>query len=179
MESVIGAGMSEATTYGWANHLRRLRSVGARRTRPSAAYIALKGKLSRGQVLLDLGCGDSNDRLIAHHRGVTAYGVDLLPPLKRTTDRFIRADARRLPFANSSVNAAICQALVSLIPPDDRFHFYAEVFRVLKPRGYFSLVFCRLADGWAINSTYESARLTHLGFRYLRAGLYQKGNSNV
>lgn len=171
--------MGKATTYGWANNLRRLRSVGARRTAPSAAYAALKGKLSRGDVLLDIGCGDSNDRMIAHSRGVVAYGVDLLPPLKRTTERFIRADARRLPFADSSADAAICQALVSLIPPDDRFHFYAEVCRVLKPQGYFSIVFCRLADGWAINSTHESTRLTHLGFRHVRAGLYQKGNSNV
>lgn len=171
--------MNGSVAYGWANHLQRLRSVGARRRSPSTAYAALGGKLSRGNVLLDIGCGDSNDRMLAHARGVIAYGVDLLPPLKRTSERFVRADARRLPFADASVNAAICQALVSLIPPDDRFYFYAEVFRVLKPHGYFSIVFCRLTDGWAIKPEHESARLVHLGFQHVRAGLYQKGGSNV
>jgi SAM-dependent methyltransferase len=136
-----------SVSYGWATHLNRLHSVGAHRSSPSTAYAALKGKLSRGNILLDVGCGDSYDRQIATSRGVIAYGVDLLPPLKRTSDRFIRADARRLPFANKSVDAVICQAMVSLIPPDDRFCFYTEVFRVLKPYGWFSIVFCRLTDG--------------------------------
>ena len=170
---------TQAIIPGWATNLKRLRSVGAHRNTPSSAYAALKGKLSRGNVLLDIGCGDSGDRLIANQRGLVAYGIDLYRPLKRTCERFVRADARRLPFADSSVDAAICQALISLIPPDDRFHFYAEVFRVLKPLGFFSLVFCRLVDGWAIKSKHESARLAALGFQHIRAGLYQKGRFDV
>lgn len=104
--------MTDAVPYGWARQLKRLRSVGAGRRTPSTAYAALGGKLSRGHVLLDIGCGDSNDRMIAHSRGVIAYGVDLHPPLRRTTERFVRADARRLPFADSSVNAAICKGRI-------------------------------------------------------------------
>lgn len=159
----------------WANNLRRLRSCGAARKLPSASYSALRGKLSRGDVLLDIGCGESNDRFLASSRGVVSYGVDLFPPKKRSTKSFIRADARRLPLQDARVNAVICQAVISLIPPDDRFHFYGEVFRVLKPYGYFSLAFYRLVDGWAIKPEHESARLVYLGFHHVRAGLYQKG----
>lgn len=86
--------MSEAILPGWAAQLRRLRSVGLRRNTPSAAYLALKGKLSRGSVFLDVGCGDSNDRLIAKSRGLVAFGIDSFVPLKRTSDGFIRGDAR-------------------------------------------------------------------------------------
>lgn len=159
---------------GWADHLKRLRSVGSNRNSPSSAYIALKGKISRGGTLLDLGCGESYDRQIAMSRGVVAYGVDLFPPTKRTQAGFIRADVRRLPFADKSMDAAICQAVVSLIPPDDRFYLYAEVGRVLKPQGLFSIVFCRLADGWAIKLEHEQQRLACLGFQRIRAGVYQK-----
>lgn len=160
---------------GWANNLTRLRSYGSNRREPSTAYAALKGKLSRGSVLIDICCGESGDRLIAKQRGVSAYGIDLFPPKRRSLDGFIRADARRLPFAATSVDAAICQAAVSLIPPDHRFYFYAEVFRVLKPYGYFSLLFQPLTDGWKINTTHERERLAYLGFHHVRAGLYQKG----
>ena len=167
--------MSTGLIPGWANNLKRLRAVGSGRNSPSSAYAALKGKVSRGHSLLDIGCGESYDRQLATSRGVVAYGVDLFPPTKRTRSGFVRADVRRLPFADKSMDAAICQAVVSLIPPDDRFNFYAEALRVLKPYGYFSLVFCRLVDGWKINTEHESARLVYLGFHHIRAGLYQKG----
>ena len=158
---------------GWATHLKRLRAVGSGRNSPSSAYAALKGKVSRGHFLLDVGCGESY-RQIAMSRGVAAYGVDLFPPTKRTQVGFVRADVRRLPFADKSMDAAICQAVVSLIPPDDRFYLYAEVRRVLKPRGLFSIVFCRLADGWAIKPEHEHQRLACLGFQRIRAGVYQR-----
>lgn len=158
---------------GWANNLTRLRSFGSHRKSPSVAYRALNGKVSRGQVLLDLGCGNSADRHIAQSRGVVAYGVDLFLPTK--IGLFVQADVRRLPFVDKSINAAICQAVVSLIPPDDRFHFYAEAFRVLKPYGYLSIMFQHLADGWRINPAHESERLVYLGFHSIHAGLYQKG----
>lgn len=160
---------------GWANNLNRLRGVGSSRRSPSTAYSALKSKLSRGDVLFDLGCGESNDRLIAKSQGVTAYGVDLFPPKKRSIDGFIRADIRCLPFKDSTADAVICQAVVSLIPSDDRFPFYAEISRVLQSSGWLSIVFFHLVDGWQIKPDHESQRLVALGFHYVRSGLYQKG----
>jgi len=159
---------------GWAENLKRLRSVGARRGRHSPAYAALKGKLSRGSVLLDIGCGDSKDRIIAASRGIVAYGVDLFPPLSRSTERFVRADARRLPFSASSVDAVICQAMISLIPPDDRYGFYCEVARVLKIGGWFSIVFYSLVDGWRVTPEHENQRIAASGLKYVHSGLYQK-----
>lgn len=159
---------------GWAEHLTRLRSFGANRADPSAAYAALKGKLSRGSVLLDIGCGESRDRLIAAQRGVVAYGVDLFPPLKRSGDRFVFADARRLPFVANCVDAVICQAMIALVPPDDRYGFYSEVARLLKVGGWFSIVFYSLVDGWKVRPDYEHQRIAATGLKYVRSGLYQK-----
>lgn len=159
---------------GWAERLNRLRSVGARRDTPSAAYAALKGRLSKGSVLLDVGCGESNDRIIARRHGILAYGVDIFPPRERSVKGFVRADARRLPFASVSVDAVICQAMIALIPPDDRFGFYVEVARVLKNGGYLSIVFYSLVDGWRIQPEHETARIAASGLNCIRSGLYQK-----
>lgn len=162
-------------SYGWATSLKRLRSVGARRIKPSAAYAALSGKLKRGHVLLDIGCGDSNDRIIATRRGITAYGVDIYVPLNRSLNALVSADARRLPFGATTVNAAISQAMVSLIPPDERYDFYAEVARVLKPEGWFSIIFHSLVDGWKVTPEFERQRIAATGsFIQVRSGLYQR-----
>jgi ubiquinone/menaquinone biosynthesis C-methylase UbiE len=159
---------------GWASNLKRLRGVGVSRSAPSTAYAALKGKLSRGSVLLDIGCGDSNDRIIAAQRGVVAYGVDLFVPIKRSTKGFIKADARRLPFESGIADAVNCQALVALIPPDDRYGFYVEVARVLKPRGLFSIVVCPLTDGWRVKSDEELQRILAADFVRVSSCLYQR-----
>ena len=123
---------------------------------------------------MDIGCGDSKDRFIAAQRGVKAYGVDLFPPLKRSSERFICADARRLPFASESADAVICQAVIALIPPDDRYGFYSEVSRVLKVGGWFSILFYSLVDGWPVKPEYENQRIAASGLKYVHSGLYQK-----
>lgn len=161
--------------YGWAGNLKRLRSVGARRAKPSAAYAALKGKLSRGNVLLDIGCGESNDRIIAARRGIVAYGVDIYAPLNQSLNSLIYADARRLPFGDATIDAVICQAMISLVPPDDRYDLYCEVARVLKPDGWFSVVFYSLTDGWTVRPEFERQRIAATGsFQSVRSGLYQR-----
>lgn len=161
--------------HGWANNLKRLRSVGSRRLKPSTAYAALKGKLSRGQILLDIGCGDSSDRVIATRRGLTAYGIDIYAPLNQSLNGLICADARRLPFGPATVDAVICQAMVSLVPPDDRYGFYGEVARVLKPRGWFSVVFYTLTDGWIVKPEFERQRIAATdSFQRVSSGLYQR-----
>lgn len=162
-------------SYGWAINLKRLCSVGARRSKPSAAYAALRGKLSRGDVLLDIGCGDSNDRIIAAKRGITAYGVDIYAPLNRSLNALVSTDARRLPFGPATVDAAISQAMVSLIPPDERYDFYLEVARVLKPQGWFSIIFHTLVDGWKVTPKFERQRIAATNsFTQVRSGLYQR-----
>lgn len=165
---------SQRVKPGWATNLKRLRGVGMGRREPSKAYQQLKGKVSRGHVLLDIGCGDSNDRIIAASRGVTAYGIDLFVPIKRSPKGFVRADARRLPFASGTVDAVICQALIALVPPDDRYGFYVEVARVLKAGGLFSIWVCSLVDGWRVTSAEETQRILAADFKPIRSGLYQR-----
>lgn len=162
---------------GWAENLKRLRSVGANRNDPSTAYAALKGRLSRGSILLDVGCGDSKDRFVAGQRGVIAYGVDLFLPIKRSTNGFVQADARRLPFESGTFDAVICQALVALIPPDDRHGLYVEIARVLKPKGLFSIVACPLTDGWRVRSDEELQRILAADFVRIISGLYRRRES--
>lgn len=163
-----------SVSYGWASNLKRLRAIGTHRNKPSTAYAALKGKLSRGDVLLDIGCGDSRDRVIATRRGVIAYGVDIHAPLNQSLNAFMYADARRLPIRSLTIDAVICQAMISLVPPDDRYDLYSEVARVLKLKGWFSIVFYSLVDGWKVRPEYENQRITATGLKYIRSGLYQK-----
>ncbi len=125
-------------------------------------------------MLLDLGCGDSRDRFIAAKRGIVAFGVDLFPPLQRSRERFVCADARRLPFASESAEAVICQAMIALIPPDDRVALYAEVARVLKPGGWFSISIYSLTDGWTVKREEESERIRATGLQLANAGVYRK-----
>lgn len=159
---------------GWSNNLKRLRSFGLHREAPSTAYVVLRSKLSSGDVLVDVGCGDSNDRFIAAQEGITAYGVDLFPPLERSAESFVRADIRRLPFADNSVSAIICQAVVALIPPDERQDFYAELARILKPDGWLSVLIQPLTDGWKIILSDEVQRIADSGFHSEHGGLYRK-----
>lgn len=161
---------------GWATRLERLRSVGTHRDKPSASYAALRGKLSPGSRLLDVGCGNSRDRLIAASRGVVAYGVDLFAG-NRSTAGFIQADGRRLPFVDQTFDAVVCQAVVALIPPDDRFGFYVEVARVLKPKGWLAISTYSLADGWRVKADEESQRILAADFDRVCSGLYRTGDS--
>lgn len=135
-------------------------------------------------VYVDLGCGNSADTMIAREIGHYAYGVDLIAPsdpyflgdshmgdfyLKGDRPLFFRADiCERIPFEDGTVDYASSHAVIDLIPPNDRAKFFSEVFRILKPGGYFSFMGAKLKEGYGFSESLEKQRARACGFRYWR-----------
>jgi arsenite methyltransferase len=103
--------------------------------------------LSRGATVVDIGCGAGTDLLLAaravgpHGR---AIGVDMTETMAERARAGARAvglnnvdvrdgDATRLPLADGSVDVAISNGVLNLVPLKDRA--IAEIARVLKPGG--------------------------------------------
>lgn len=126
------------------------------------------------EVYLDLGAGDSPDVLIASALGYRAFSLDLFPPfqhgqvcaelVKRKSKFYVQADAISLPFANHSVDYITSQAMIDLVPKNERLAFYQEVFRVLKIGGVFSLTGANLRCGYGYSQFAEANRARTLGW---------------
>ena len=128
----------------WFDNLSRLRAPGKRRAhlgKPSKALstVLSEFKKRKGSLILDVGCGDSGDRIVAASRGFITYGIDLFPISLRNTQGFLFGNANALPFADGTFDAVICHAVLSLLSPDDRVRFYDEAARVLRPTGVFAI----------------------------------------
>jgi ubiquinone/menaquinone biosynthesis C-methylase UbiE len=109
-----------------------------------AAAIAQAG-IRRGAVAADVGCGTG--RALPALRGAvgpdgTVLGLELTPEMlaeataagwASSADLLILADARRLPFASASVDAAFAAGLVNHLP--DKASGLAELARVTRPGG--------------------------------------------
>jgi len=85
----------------------------------------------------------------ANPNGLTC-GIDLSPNMAARTQRIARrhargahcqaVDARSMPFADASFDAIVCCYLFELLPAEGIVTALAEIHRVLRPRGRFSLV---------------------------------------
>lgn len=137
-------------------------------------FVDLKAR-GVSETYVDVGAGDSPDVLIARGLGYSAYSVDLFPPQqyspvaevlsKSEFEFFIQADAvERLPFDDYSADYISCQAMIALVPPDERARFYREVCRVLKIGGMFSLSGVNLRCGYGWKQSEEKARALELEF---------------
>lgn len=168
--------MSDATAKQravWSQHLHRMRGPGSRRKqrgKPSTSLAPLLNRLPKGSTLVDVGCGESGDRHIANKAGFVSYGVDVFRP--SCARNFIQADALALPFPNSSIDGIVNHAMIALVAPNDRWRFYDEAVRVLRPKGLFSIT--PLADGFEVRAVVEDDKIYFAGLHKLRAGLYTK-----
>lgn len=105
--------------------------------------------LRPGQTVLDLGSGAGNDAFVAARivgpEGLV-LGVDLTPEMvalaRRNAERagipntrFIEADIESLPLPSLSVDVAISNCVLNLVP--DKHRAFSEIFRVLRPGGHF------------------------------------------
>jgi arsenite methyltransferase len=105
------------------------------------------GPVSRGEIVLDVGCGGGVDTMIA---GLLvgpegrATGVDPVPEMVERARRnlvqtgltnvtFEKASGELIPFENLSFDLVISNGAFNLIP--DKPRALAELFRVLKPGG--------------------------------------------
>lgn len=114
--------------------------------RAAAAAGAVLGLLPPGPGrLLDVACGTGivTRRLAAGRTGLRVTGVDLSPAMARqAADRLpgtiVRADVRRLPFADGRFDAVSSVWLLHLVEdPEDARRIVAECARVLRPGGVY------------------------------------------
>lgn len=109
------------------------------------------GPIFAGEVVLDIGCGAGMDLLLAARRaGPTgrAIGVDMTEAMR---DRALasaaearlgnvevhHADATSLPFSNASIDVAISNGVLNLVPEKEQA--FAEILRVLRSGGRLQL----------------------------------------
>ncbi|XEC33043.1 class I SAM-dependent methyltransferase [Streptomyces fradiae] len=109
--------------------------------RAEAAAEAVLRLLPPGtRTLLDVACGTGLVTERIARPGLTAYGADAAHAMLRTAaarlpGRAVRADARRLPLPDGSVDAVSAIWLLHLVPFAEEV--VAEAARVLRPGGVF------------------------------------------
>jgi SAM-dependent methyltransferase len=105
------------------------------------------GRIDRGQVVLDLGCGAGTDLLIAAQMvgpEGRAIGVDMTPSMLARADASAREMGlgnvelhesliESLPIEDASVDAVISNGVIDLAPDKDAV--FGEIDRVLRPGG--------------------------------------------
>lgn len=106
----------------------------------------LKGRISRGDRILDAGCGSGRNAHYLLREGFAVYGVDENP--RAAADCVATLDA--LPFSDRDFDVVICSAVLHFARDDAHFEgMVGELFRVLRPGGLF---FARLASSAGIES---------------------------
>jgi tellurite methyltransferase len=116
-----------------------------------------RGRLDDRRRILDAGCGDGRNLVYFLRRGYTCFGIDRDPramaQLRRRAaqlapdlppEQFQDGEIDHLPWADASMQAVICSAVLHFA--DDQSHFgrmLEELWRVLGPDG---LLFTRLAS---------------------------------
>ena len=105
------------------------------------------GKINKGDVILDIGCGAGVDTIVAAMMtGPTGrvVGIDIVPEMVQRaksnlgmTDlkniTFIKTSGEDLPFEDAEFDVVISNGVINLIP--DKAALLKEVMRVLKPGG--------------------------------------------
>jgi arsenite methyltransferase len=105
------------------------------------------GRLTRGEHVLDLGCGAGTDTLVGAQMvapGGHVTGIDMTPEMLSkartaaaemgaTNVDFLEGDVEQLPFAGASFDVVISNGVIDLIPDKDAV--FSEIFRVLRPGG--------------------------------------------
>jgi ubiquinone/menaquinone biosynthesis C-methylase UbiE len=105
------------------------------------AHLAVMGELHYGARILEIGCGGGQMRDFVAHKGISYVGVDISANERVTEDlkQFggpdLLADAHFLPFADNSFDLVYSSALTEHLASP--YLVAQEVFRVLKPGGYY------------------------------------------
>jgi arsenite methyltransferase len=108
-------------------------------------------KIKKGDVVLDLGSGAGNDCFVARHETGAegkVIGVDFTPAMidkaRKNAEtlgfhnvEFRQGDIENLPLTSNSVDVVVSNCVLNLVP--DKNQAIAEISRVLKPGGHFSI----------------------------------------
>jgi arsenite methyltransferase len=108
-------------------------------------------RISPGHVVIDLGSGAGNDAFIARHEtGETGrvIGIDFTPAMVEkarqntvvrgfTNVEFRQGDIEEMPVADKTADVVVSNCVLNLVP--NKEGVFAEIIRVLKPGGHFSI----------------------------------------
>jgi arsenite methyltransferase len=108
-------------------------------------------KIKKGDVVLDLGSGAGNDCFVARHETEAegkVIGVDftsaMIDKARKNAEtlgfhnvEFRQGDIENLPLTSNSVDVVVSNCVLNLVP--DKNQAIAEISRVLKPGGHFSI----------------------------------------
>jgi len=165
---------SEATDGGQvyaASHRRGLARIAeafsrrARERRHALYRSAMAPKPE--ETILDVGCG--TEGLAAFEPGADITGLDAANRPDYPGNRFVRGDARALPFEPGSFDIAYSNSLIEHLDPADRPRFAAEIRRVADrywvqtPNRYFPIEPHVLLPGFQFLPEAARRRLWRLG----------------
>jgi SAM-dependent methyltransferase len=120
-----------------------------------------------GERILDIGCGTEGLAGFEHDADIT--GLDAVERANYPGSRFVRGDARALPFEPDSFEIAYSNSLVEHLHPDDRPRFAGEICRVAgrywvqTPNRYFPIEPHVLLPGFQFLPAGARKRLWRLG----------------
>jgi ubiquinone/menaquinone biosynthesis C-methylase UbiE len=108
-------------------------------------------KIKPGDTVLDLGSGAGNDVFVARSfvgEEGKVIGIDMTPEMIERAEKnkaklgysnveFRLGDIEQMPVDSNSVNVAVSNCVLNLVP--NKAKAFAELYRVLKPGGHFSV----------------------------------------
>lgn len=107
--------------------------------------------IKKGDVVIDLGSGAGNDCFVARHETGPegkVIGIDFTPAMidkaRQNAEKlglnnveFRQGDIEKMPVSANTANVVVSNCVLNLVP--DKETAFAEIFRVLKPGGHFSI----------------------------------------
>ncbi len=108
-------------------------------------------KLKQGDVVLDLGSGAGNDCFVARSivgaegkvigldfaDNMLAKANENVKKLKYDNVEFIKGDIEEMPIPDASIDVVVSNCVLNLVP--DKLKAFQQVYRVIKPKGHFSV----------------------------------------
>jgi len=108
-------------------------------------------KIKKGDVVIDLGSGAGNDCFVARHEtgeNGKVIGIDFTPAMVEKARvnaeklgflnvEFRQGDIEKMPVTAETADVVVSNCVLNLVP--DKEKVIAEIYRVLKPGGHFSI----------------------------------------
>jgi SAM-dependent methyltransferase len=108
-------------------------------------------KIKNGDVVVDLGSGAGNDCFVARHETGSegkVIGIDFTPEMidkaRENAEKlgfnnveFRQGDIEKIPMTANTADVVVSNCVLNLVP--DKAAAFAEMYRILKPGGHFSV----------------------------------------